>query len=473
MAASSIVRLIKLLRGSAGLRFSAPGVQQCVSSCSLSRLSPSLTDSSTPVARSAAFNAGTVLAISAVEDGISANPRRDLERRVQARKDLRFVIECLKEIGTTWTTAHTSAGVLEGASRSPSRPAEADKVLELTQLPLPAALTSQFEAASSIPDQQLAPSSADVQYSPSLSSTSASSHASYPLFDDSATAVALQSLDLPLFLEEANISVQPRSTALEHPPTVNVDAADGSDLPTGAVTPSTATGYQTPSRLFGAGWLPSAAMGVDGEDDAAAFGGSSLPFLFPSWDRDDGLDDFMSLLNVPGCASFLLSPRTRTLSMSEATNADESRARTPRPQRRRRARRRRRPPAPCERPFRRSSLRRSIACWNAEDRPSAQDAATESSRRPERRVTLRSALYLQAHRSKTRCAYPDWAKPCTDGVALVRRAARERKKRRKPGVNQLTSLLAAVHVQALSFVQARFAAALAPSLFKSRGGGRG
>jgi len=63
--------------------------------------------------RSAAFNAGTVLAISAVEDGISANPKRDLERRGQASKDLRFIIECLKEIGTTWTTAHTSAGVLE------------------------------------------------------------------------------------------------------------------------------------------------------------------------------------------------------------------------------------------------------------------------------------------------------------------------------------------------------------------------
>ncbi|GAA5895800.1 hypothetical protein JCM8208_005091 [Rhodotorula glutinis] len=249
MATSSIVRLIKLLRGSAGLRFCAPGVQH------------------------AAFNAGTVLAISAVEDGISANPKRDLERRVQARKDLRFIIESLKEIGTTWTTAHTSAGVLE-------------------------ALTSQFEAASLPSEPQ--PVIADLLYSPSLSSTSASSHTSYPLFDEGADAAVLQSLDLPLFLDEADISVPSRMPPPEHPPVVNVDVADGSDLPTGAATPSTAPGYQTPSRLFGAGWLPSATSGLDGGGvDAAAFGGSSLPFLFPSWDRDDSLDDFMSLLNVP------------------------------------------------------------------------------------------------------------------------------------------------------------------------------
>ncbi|KPV73843.1 uncharacterized protein RHOBADRAFT_54437 [Rhodotorula graminis WP1] len=251
MAASNIVRLVKLLRGSAGLRFSAPGVQH------------------------AAFNAGTVLAISAVEDGISANPKRDLERRGQASKDLRFIIECLKEIGTTWTTAHTSAGVLE-------------------------ALTSQFEAASLPPDQL--PVIADVQYSPSLSSTSASSHAPYPLFDDGATAAVLQSLDLPVFLDDQTLSSRPlRDPIPEQPPSTGVDGLVGSDdVAPGAATPTTASGYQTPSRLFGAGWLPSAATGLGGgDDDAAAFGGSSLPFLFPSWDRDDGSDDFMSLLNVP------------------------------------------------------------------------------------------------------------------------------------------------------------------------------
>lgn len=36
------------------------------------------------------------------------------DKRVQAKKDLYFLIEALKEIGATWTTALTSAGVLEG-----------------------------------------------------------------------------------------------------------------------------------------------------------------------------------------------------------------------------------------------------------------------------------------------------------------------------------------------------------------------
>lgn len=63
---------------------------------------------------SAAFCAGTILAISAVEDGISDNPKLDAERRVQSKKDLRTIVAALKEIGTTWTTAHTSAAVLEG-----------------------------------------------------------------------------------------------------------------------------------------------------------------------------------------------------------------------------------------------------------------------------------------------------------------------------------------------------------------------
>lgn len=63
---------------------------------------------------SAAFNAGTILAISAVEDGISENPDHDVERRQAARRDLKFIVASLKEIGVTWTTANTSAGVLEG-----------------------------------------------------------------------------------------------------------------------------------------------------------------------------------------------------------------------------------------------------------------------------------------------------------------------------------------------------------------------
>lgn len=91
-AAANIVRLVKLLKNSAGLRKAAPGIQHC------------------------AFNAGTILAISAVEDGISDTPELDVERRQNARKDLKFIVSSLKEIGVTWTTANTSAGVLEGTS---------------------------------------------------------------------------------------------------------------------------------------------------------------------------------------------------------------------------------------------------------------------------------------------------------------------------------------------------------------------
>ncbi|ORY50689.1 hypothetical protein BCR35DRAFT_356107 [Leucosporidium creatinivorum] len=88
-AAANIVRLIKLHKNSKGLTCAAPGVQH------------------------AAFCCGTVLAISAVEDGISDNPKQDGERRSQAKKDLRTIVGALKEIGSTWTTAHTSAAVLE------------------------------------------------------------------------------------------------------------------------------------------------------------------------------------------------------------------------------------------------------------------------------------------------------------------------------------------------------------------------
>lgn len=89
VAAGHIVRLVKLLKNSSGLRRGPNGVQH------------------------AAFCAGTILAISAVEDGISEGPRQDGERRAGARRDLRFLVEGLKEIGQTWTTSATSAAVLE------------------------------------------------------------------------------------------------------------------------------------------------------------------------------------------------------------------------------------------------------------------------------------------------------------------------------------------------------------------------
>lgn len=63
---------------------------------------------------SAAFCCGTVLTLSASEDGISETPSQDTARRSQAKADLRLVIEALKEAGQTWTTAQTSAHILEG-----------------------------------------------------------------------------------------------------------------------------------------------------------------------------------------------------------------------------------------------------------------------------------------------------------------------------------------------------------------------
>lgn len=89
VAASHIVRLVKLLKNSSGLRLGPNGVQH------------------------AAFCAGTILAISAVEDGISDGAKQDQDRRAGARRDLRFLVEALKEIGQTWTTSATSAAVLE------------------------------------------------------------------------------------------------------------------------------------------------------------------------------------------------------------------------------------------------------------------------------------------------------------------------------------------------------------------------
>ncbi len=94
VAAAHIVRLVKLLKNSSGLRLGPNGVQH------------------------AAFCAGTILAISAVEDGISDSGKQDQDRRAGARRDLRFLVEALKEIGQTWTTSATSAAVLECESRS-------------------------------------------------------------------------------------------------------------------------------------------------------------------------------------------------------------------------------------------------------------------------------------------------------------------------------------------------------------------
>ncbi|GAA5920478.1 hypothetical protein JCM1841_003502 [Sporobolomyces salmonicolor] len=89
VSAKHIVRLIKLQRETHGLRFVAPFFQH---TC---------------------FCSGTILALSATEDSISGTPERDAERMKQARIDLKTIVAALREIGTTWKTAHTSANVLE------------------------------------------------------------------------------------------------------------------------------------------------------------------------------------------------------------------------------------------------------------------------------------------------------------------------------------------------------------------------
>ncbi|KAK4700541.1 hypothetical protein P7C70_g5706, partial [Phenoliferia sp. Uapishka_3] len=88
-AANHIVRLVKLHKHSHGLRLSAACFQH------------------------AAFCCGTILALSASEDGISETPSQDAARRALAKADLRLVIDALREAGRTWTTAITSADILE------------------------------------------------------------------------------------------------------------------------------------------------------------------------------------------------------------------------------------------------------------------------------------------------------------------------------------------------------------------------
>jgi hypothetical protein len=67
----------------------------------------------------ACFCAGTILAVAAVEEdpsAINGTEQYDkfTQRRGQARADLETITSSLREVGATWTTAHTSADVLEG-----------------------------------------------------------------------------------------------------------------------------------------------------------------------------------------------------------------------------------------------------------------------------------------------------------------------------------------------------------------------
>lgn len=94
-ASKHVVRLVKLQRESHGLRYVSPLFQH------------------------ACFCAGTILAVAAVEEDPSATigtPAYEKfeARRTQARMDLTTITSALRDVGATWTTAHTSADVLEG-----------------------------------------------------------------------------------------------------------------------------------------------------------------------------------------------------------------------------------------------------------------------------------------------------------------------------------------------------------------------
>ncbi|CEQ42328.1 SPOSA6832_04129 [Sporobolomyces salmonicolor] len=218
-AASSIVRLVKLLKNTVGLRKAAPGIQH------------------------SAFNAGTILAISAVEDGISDNAKQDVERRVQAKKDLKFIVASLKEIGVTWTTAHTSAGVLE-------------------------ALMQQWEVATSHASQQASSSSSSSSSQPSgltalgldLARPSPSPHLPH-------SASELPKLEDPSY---------PSSNPVNF-------GAEGS--PAGSVPMGLGTGAVLGLGLGGMyGSRPGTAAGSNGSGSGGgepSFG-ASLPFMFPS-----------------------------------------------------------------------------------------------------------------------------------------------------------------------------------------------
>lgn len=232
-AAANIVRLVKLLKNSAGLKKAAPGIQHC------------------------AFNAGTILAISAVEDGISDTPEIDVERRQNARKDLKFIVASLKDIGVTWTTANTSAGVLEAL---------------MSQWESVTQAAHSSHASTAQPTQQ-----GDYRFQPS--DPEPELPPSYP--------PALVNADLPR-LEDTQYTVN------------NGDDGTLNGYGIAAVGLGAASGF---------GFLPQPAPGGGGGGAGENGGlepsfGASFPYMFPSWDADPNETplDFFALLNVPESA---------------------------------------------------------------------------------------------------------------------------------------------------------------------------
>ncbi|GAA5821674.1 hypothetical protein JCM11251_000965 [Rhodosporidiobolus azoricus] len=291
VAASNIVRLIKLLRGSAGLRKAAPGVQH------------------------AAFNAGTVLAISAVEDGISDNPKQDAERRAQAKKDLKLIVASLKEIGATWTTAHTSAGVLEALTLQweamSSAPPEPGMTSYATDASNASGLPS-FPAHSPASSTTTMGSSGTASATlPNASAPSANFSSAFP---HSSSATAQNAANLPK-LEEPSYTPSGSGSATPHGPA----AAAANTLGMLGFPGSLSTGNSRPGTAGGGG-----GFGMGGIDaQAFGFGFSNMfpSFGFGEFDEDgteggdtsmDGTGqeslDLLGMLNMPESATQSQAP---------------------------------------------------------------------------------------------------------------------------------------------------------------------
>ncbi|KAK4057784.1 hypothetical protein OIO90_001003 [Microbotryomycetes sp. JL221] len=96
LAASHILRLVKVQQKSHGFRVVHPFFMH------------------------AAFAAGTILAMSCTQRGISPTMLQDEQRQAQAGKDLRVIITALKEISSTWSAASGVADTLQALTTIPT-----------------------------------------------------------------------------------------------------------------------------------------------------------------------------------------------------------------------------------------------------------------------------------------------------------------------------------------------------------------
>ncbi|GAA6010938.1 hypothetical protein JCM10207_004000 [Rhodosporidiobolus poonsookiae] len=298
VAASNIVRLIKLLRGSAGLRKAAPGVQH------------------------AAFNAGTILAISAVEDGISDSAKLDLERRAQAKKDLKLIVASLKEIGATWTTAHTSAGVLEALTLQWEAMSSAPTQPGMTSYTNPDGTTTTSTSSAAAAPGSVFPSGSPT--SPTSSTTTVSTSSTLGALPSGLSAPSQShSLGVGAFDPHSPLHTAATLPKLEEPS--YTPGGSGSATPSqhlGGVGGVGAGGMLNGFGLSGMGFSrPGTSGGGGGLGDVPPFG---FGYMFPSFSfggEDDGVEamqhdgadgdgglDLLGLLNMPESATQSQAP---------------------------------------------------------------------------------------------------------------------------------------------------------------------